>query len=138
MNAEHEADFGGAQAAIETQETSKRDVWRAVGRGLRCRCPNCGEPTLFTKYLKVADHCAACGEALHHHRADDMPPWLTLIVVCHVLGALILSSEQTWEVPIWVHWAIWPALGVVSSLALLPRMKGAVVGMQWAQRMHGF
>lgn len=27
---------------------------------------------------------------------------------------------------------------VISSLLLLPRIKGAFVGFQWARRMHGF
>ncbi|MDD2869828.1 DUF983 domain-containing protein [Neomegalonema sp.] len=140
MDAGQGIEFGATRAEKggAGQETPKRDVWLAVRRGLRCRCPNCGEATLFTKYLKVADHCAACGEELHHHRADDMPPWLTLVVVCHILGVLILSTEQTWETPSWVHFTVWPAVAVIISLALLPRMKGAVVGMQWALRMHGF
>ena len=141
MNAEQDADFKLAHHNADDvahRDEAKRDVWLAVKRGAMGKCPNCGAPTMFTKYLKVADHCTACGEELHHHRADDMPPWLTLIVVCHILGVAILSAEQTWDVPGWVHWTVWPAVAVVVSLALLPRMKGAVVGLQWALRMHGF
>lgn len=137
MNAEHGADFapsaGGAAADV-----GKREVWPAIRRGLRCRCPNCGERTLFTSYLKVADRCAACGEELHHHRADDMPPWLTLVIVCHVLGVGVLSAHQAWDIPTWVDVIVWPALAAALSLALLPSMKGAVVALQWALRMHGF
>ena len=33
---------------------------------------------------------------------------------------------------------LWIAVTVVASLLILPRMKGAVVGYQWATRMHGF
>mgnify|MGYP003352389930 CR=1 FL=1 len=83
--------------------------------------------------------CPACGEALHHHRADDAPPYFTILVVGHVIGALILLVDEIDpDLAMWKHMAIWPALVIVLSLALLPRIKGALVGLQWALRMHGF
>jgi len=115
-----------------------RPLLQSVLRGWARRCPNCGKAPLLEGYLKVRDHCGNCGEAFHHHRADDMPAWATILIVGHLLAGSILTAEQTWQPPIWVHFTLWPALGAAISLFLLPRLKGAVVGMQWANRMHGF
>jgi uncharacterized protein (DUF983 family) len=110
----------------------------AVGRGLLGACPRCGEGRLFGRFLKVRHQCDACGLALHHHRADDLPPYLVIFIVAHVVGYGILTAETRFETPLWVHLALWPALTVMLSLALLQPIKGAVVGLQYALRMHGF
>ena len=116
----------------------KRDLWGAVRRGMRCRCPACGEGRLFTSYLKVAPQCEACGEALHHHRSDDAPPYVTIMIVGHVVVPLLLWLELAYEPALWIHFALWLPLTLVMCLVLLPPVKGAVVGYQWALRMHGF
>lgn len=107
-------------------------------RGLKQTCPACGEGALYRAYLKVNDHCPSCGEELHHHRADDAPPYFTILIVAHIMGAGILWLEQTYAPPTWVHWAICGPLLLVLCLGLLPRIKGALIGLQWALRMHGF
>jgi uncharacterized protein (DUF983 family) len=111
----------------------------AIRRGLMGRCPACAEGRLFGRYLKVAESCDHCGMAFHHHRADDFPPYIVMFIVGHVVGYGIYASETgTMEVPIWAHLALWPALTLVLSLALLQPVKGAVVGLQYGLRMHGF
>jgi uncharacterized protein (DUF983 family) len=42
------------------------------------------------------------------------------------------------DLPFWIPAVAWSALALVWSLLMLPRIKGALVGMQWAHRMHGF
>src|SRR5947209_17029947 len=64
-----------------TLEEPSRPRWQSFKRGLSGRCPACGEGHIFRKYLKVADSCACCGEELHHHRADDAPPYFTILIV---------------------------------------------------------
>ena len=115
-----------------------RPLWPALVRGWRGRCPNCGGGPILESYLRVRDHCTACGEALHHHRADDFPAWATILIVGHVVGFGLFHVELSWRPPSWVHWAIWPALAAGLTIWLLPRIKGAVVAMQWAKRLHGF
>ena len=123
---------------IITDRAKPRDLWRSIGHGLRCRCPKCGEGKLFRGYLKVTDTCPACGEELHHHRADDLPPYLAIIIVGHLLVFLMLDLEMSFHVePVTYLWTILP-LAIVLPLAILPSIKGAVVGLQWANRMHGF
>ena len=93
---------------------------------------------MLVRYLKVRVACAECGQELHHQRADDAPPYFTILITGHLVvgGALIL--EQVYHPPAWLHFSIWLPLTLGLTLALLPRVKGALVGIQWALRMHGF
>jgi uncharacterized protein (DUF983 family) len=116
----------------------RRDVARALRNGLRQRCPACGAAALFARYLKVQDACPGCGQALHHHRADDAPPYFTILIVGHLIVGAILPVERAFMPPLWVHAALWLPLTLALTLALLPRVKGAIVGLQWALYMHGF
>ncbi|MDR9428915.1 MAG: DUF983 domain-containing protein [Salibaculum sp.] len=115
-----------------------RPMKRAMWRGLRRRCPNCGEGVMFKGYLKVADQCPACLETLSHHRADDGPAYLTILVVGHLMAPLIhVAFTQFRPNPLVLATAL--TIGCVAlSLYLLPRMKGLVVNIQWSRRMHGF
>ena len=127
--------------AVWTRETAtveKRDVWSAMRRGFRCRCPRCGEGKLFRAFLKVADHCSACGLDFSPHRADDLPAYLVIIVVGHIVVPAVLWIETNYAPAVWLQLAIYLPLTFIMSLLLLQPVKGAVVGFQWALRMHGF
>ena len=89
-------------------------------------------------YLTVRDRCPACGAALHHHRADDGPAWATILITGHLMAPLLLFVFTTWRPAPWVLALGFTLLFVALSLYLLPRLKGAFVGLQWAKRMHGF
>lgn len=116
-----------------------RSAWlQAVRRGFVGACPHCGRGRVFAGFLAVADTCDQCGLELHRHRADDLPPYLVIFLVGHVVGYGILVSEFRFDVPLWLHLAVWPALTLVLSLALLRPVKGAVVGLQFALGLHGF
>jgi uncharacterized protein (DUF983 family) len=116
-----------------------RSAWAAIKMGLRGRCPACGTGRLLYAYLKVNDRCASCDEEFFHHRADDFPPYVTIFVVGHILGAAMFAVDDYWpNLPMSYHFLIWPTLCVVLSLWLLPIFKGALVAYQWALRMHGF
>lgn len=122
----------------ETMPREARPFGRSLWRGFAMRCPACGKGRLFRAFLKVVDRCPHCGEELFHHQADDAPPYFTILIVGHVVVPLMLTVELEYLPPIWVHMTLWPTLTLFLSLMLLPRIKGAVVGWQWAQRMHGF
>jgi len=109
-----------------------------MSRGLLLHCPSCGEGSVFRKFLKVADNCSACGEEFHHHRADDAPPYFTIFIVGHIIVPMMLWVEMAYRPDLWIHATIWVPLTLALSLAILPVVKGAVVGLQWALRMHGF
>ena len=113
--------------------------WKqAMLRGGRGKCPSCGTGPLFTKFMKVAGTCGYCGEALHHQRADDAPPYFTIFIVGHILIPLVFIVERVWQPSYLVHAALWLPLTLGLTFALMPIVKGAVVGLQWALGMHGF
>ena len=110
----------------------------ALWRGLRGRCPQCGEGHMFRAFLKVADTCDRCGEELFHHRADDFPAYLVIVIVGHIVVPLVLHVETYYAPPYWVHAALWIPLTLGLSLVLLQPVKGAIVALQWQIGMHGF
>jgi len=122
----------------ETGAAEKRDVWTALKRGFRGRCPRCGEGKLFRAFLKVDDHCSVCKQDFTGHRADDLPAYLVIVIVGHIVVPLALMIETNYSPPVALQLAIYLPLTLIASLALLQPVKGAVVGMQWALRMHGF
>ena len=104
----------------------------ALTRGALCRCPRCGEGRLFGKFLKVVDVCDVC------QRADDMPAYIVMTIVGHIIIGLMLWVEVRYSPPFWVHAALWFPLTIVLSLGLLQPVKGTIVAMQWHFGMHGF
>jgi uncharacterized protein (DUF983 family) len=116
----------------------KRDIWTAVKRGFRCRCPRCGEGKLFRAFLKVGDHCSVCGLDFTPHRADDLPAYLVIIIVGHIVVPAALWVETNYAPAVWLQLTVYLSFTLVASLLLLQPVKGAVVGFQWALRMHGF
>ena len=122
----------------ETAATEKRDVWAAMKRGFRGRCPRCGEGKLFRAFLKVDDRCSVCELDFTPHRADDLPAYLVIVIVGHIVVPLALMIETNYSPPVALQLAIYLPVTFIASLALLQPVKGAVVGMQWALRMHGF
>jgi uncharacterized protein (DUF983 family) len=107
----------------------------AALRGMRRRCPCCGEGRAFIGYLSVADHCPSCGVDLGSYRADDAPAYFTIVIVGHVIVPAMLMLEQSAHPATWVHMALWLPLTLASTLALLPAVKGALLGVQWALRV---
>jgi len=118
--------------------TSERSLAQAMWNGTKCRCPRCGEGKMFSAYLKVKDSCDVCGEELHHHRADDLPPYLAIMIVGHLLVGVMLHMDMAYRIDPWTYIITMIPLAIVLPLLMLPSIKGAVVGLQWANRMHGF
>ena len=125
---------------IEThsENANDRQVWPAIVSGLKCRCPKCGEGNLFGKWLKVSPICSACGEELHHEKAQDLPPYLTLMIVGHVVVTAIMIVEAKVDLSLTTHLFIWIPIATLMTLAIMQPVKGGVVGLQWALRMFGF
>lgn len=116
----------------------KRSLAQSILRGSISRCPRCGIGGLFRAFLKVDNHCNHCNEALHHHRADDLPAYLVIVIMGHVVVAGFMAMESSSSLDMWQHLAIWVPITIIGSIALLTPVKGAVVGLQWALKMHGF
>ena len=118
--------------------TTDRPLYPALRRGWRRKCPRCGSGPLFDGYLKVNDSCPVCRQELSHHRADDGPAYLTILIVGHLMGPLLHFAFVTWRPDPLVLFTIFAVGCAAVSLYLLPRLKGMIVAFQWARRLHGF
>ena len=119
-------------------EEAERPLGRSIMRGMLNRCPRCGTGKLFRSFLKPVDHCSACGEDMSHQRADDLPPYLVILVLGHIVVGGYMMVDMAYPLPIWAHLAIWAPITVITALAAIQPIKGGVIGLQWALRMHGF
>jgi len=133
-----EVDAMVAPGADNTRSTEERDMRTSLWRGWRRRCPNCGSGPMLKGYLKVRDECPVCGEDLSHHRADDGPAYLAILIVGHIMAPLILFAFIKFRPDPLVLATMFSVGSVGLSLYLLPRLKGIIVAIQWAKRMHGF
>ncbi|MPT49141.1 MAG: DUF983 domain-containing protein [Sphingobium sp.] len=122
----------------EPQEQAVRPLRPALMLGLCGKCPACGEGRIFARFLKSADHCQNCGQKFTGHQADDLPAYIVILLVGHILVALMIEINHIFNVPL--HWQIiiWPLAATVIAVALIQPVKGAVIALQWARRMHGF
>ena len=127
-----------AYAAPNQGASEERPLGPALRRGWRGLCPNCGAGRVLHNYLKVSDTCPVCGEALYHQRADDGPAYLTILIVGHIVAPLIYVVFVEFRPAPLVLASIFTTLTVALALSLLPRLKGMLVAVQWAKRMHGF
>jgi uncharacterized protein (DUF983 family) len=122
----------------DSASAEKRNVWTAMKRGFRGRCPRCGEGKLFRAFLKVDNNCSACGLDFTPHRADDLPAYLVIVIVGHIVVPSVLWIETNYSPAVPLQLAIYLPFTLIASLLLLQPVKGVVVGVQWALRMHGF
>lgn len=132
MSTTHEHIYGAQP------DREKRPVWRAMARGFRGRCPSCGTGSLFSSFGKSVESCANCAQTISHHRADDFPAYLNIFVVGHLVVPAFVIVERLVDWSIWTHLAIWVPVTIIMAVALLQPIKGAVIGLQWANYMHGF
>jgi uncharacterized protein (DUF983 family) len=122
---------------ILDQTSSRPSLWRAVRRAVGGRCPNCGEGKLMRSYLKSVERCAVCDEAYGHIRSDDAAPWLTILVVGHIIVPLLLVVEQNTAWPTWLAMTVWPLAAFALAMLFLPRAKQLFVGLIWVTRAPG-
>lgn len=115
----------------------QRKTLRSLLRGFVKRCPRCGEGHLFKSYLGIVGHCPVCGERLGHIKADDGPAYFTILIVGHIVVPMALWSEQTWHPEVWLSLTIALPATIALTFALLPAIKGAVLGVMWSHRLTG-
>jgi uncharacterized protein (DUF983 family) len=107
----------------------------AIGRGVLGRCPACGKSHLFNGFLRVVPECTNCHAPLGLARADDAPPYFTILITGHIVIPLMLMLERSQQPPIWVMSAIFVPLALVLSVGLLRPVKGGTVGLMLTLNM---
>ena len=111
---------------------------QAALRGLKGKCPRCGEGGLFRKFLKPVDTCPACQQDWSIQQADDFPAYVAIIVTGHLLAPIMIASIVEWELSPTAALAIIMPLAVVMMVGMLQPAKGAIIATQWWHGLHGF
>jgi uncharacterized protein (DUF983 family) len=118
-------------AATGAGQAERPSTLTMIGRGLRNRCPVCGQGRVFKGFLTLVPECEVCHAPLGTLRADDAPPYIVIFLAGHLLLPPIFWIERAYEPPMWLHMAVWlPLFAVICTLLLRP-VKGGVVGWMW-------
>ena len=80
------------------------------------------------------ESCAVCSEPWAEIRADDGPPWLTILIVGHLVVPVALAIVSDGRLGTGPTLAITVGLALLLCLLVLPRAKGVFIGAIWALR----
>lgn len=128
-----------------TDQNSLRDdvslptsAWDAMSRGLRGRCPRCGDTKFFPRFLKPLATCPRCGQDWTHQQADDFPAYISILLTGHIMAPVMIALIRDTVLSLAALAAIIVSLMLALMIGLLQPAKGAVIAMQWWLGMHGF
>ena len=78
---------------------------------------------------RVVPECEHCHAPLGLARADDAPPYFTILIVGHIVIPAMLIMQRMSDPSTWLLSAIFLPLTVILALGLLRPIKGAIVGL---------
>lgn len=117
---------------IETHKSDTTSWGSSLWRGFRRQCPHCGQGKLFTSFLKLANQCDSCGlEVGQMYNADDGPAFFTMSLVLFILAPILLWIDVTYNPSVSVLFLIFLPLVILTTVLLLPLVKGAFVAASW-------
>ena len=94
------------------------------------RCPVCGKGKLFKSYLKVAKSCANCGEDFSRANPGDGPVVVVIMIAGLVACSGLFVSFMSWNWSPELLLMVWPGVGVLVGLILMPVLKGMMIASQ--------
>jgi uncharacterized protein (DUF983 family) len=103
----------------------------SIRRGLRGRCPNCGEGRLFAGFLDLAPRCERCGLDYAFADSADGPAVVVILIAGFIVVFAALIVEFTYAPPYWVHVVLWLPLIAMTTLLPLRPMKGLMIALQY-------
>lgn len=110
----------------------------AALRGARGICPRCGEARLFARWLRPVPRCASCTQDWTLHRADDLPPYVSIFITGHLMAPLLIWLVLDRHFTALGAAAVLVPFCVVVMLGVLQPAKGAVIALQWWLGMGDF
>ena len=111
--------------------TERKGPVLPIGRGLRCRCPRCGDGRLFKGFLAMRPRCEACGLDYDFADAGDGPAVFVILIAGFVVVFSALITEVLYQPPFWLHALLWGPLILLVTLLPLRPMKGLMIALQF-------
>jgi uncharacterized protein (DUF983 family) len=128
------AESAASPSARDWSRVPPASLWTVLKRGFARRCPRCGGGALFKGYLTVNEACPSCDLVMEPYRSDDVPAYFSILLVGHIVVPGLLTLEKAAHPAEWVQLAIWLPVTLFGTLALLPFIKGAVIGAIWRSK----
>ncbi len=110
---------------------SDAPIWPSVMRGLRGRCPQCGEGRLFAGFLSLRPKCESCGLDYRFADSGDGPAIFVILGAGFIVVFAALIVEVLYRPPFWLHAALWLPLVLLTTLAPLRVIKGLLIALQY-------
>jgi uncharacterized protein (DUF983 family) len=102
-----------------------------IARGLRGRCPRCGEGRMFSGFLNLRPVCEKCGLDFSFADAGDGPAIFVILGAGFVVVFAALITEIVYKPPYWLHAVIWLPLVLIVTLLPLRMIKGLLIALQY-------
>jgi uncharacterized protein (DUF983 family) len=102
-----------------------------ISRGLRGRCPRCGEGRLFQGFLNLRPACEKCGLDYSFADAGDGPAVFVILIGGAIVVFAALMTEVVYQPPYWLHAALWLPLILLVTLLPLRLIKGLLIALQY-------
>jgi len=106
-------------------------IERAILRGLRGRCPRCGEGTVYRGFINLKPACEKCGLDFGFADAGDGPAVFAILIGGFIVVFAALMVEFRYSPPYWVHAALWLPLILLVTLGPLRPIKGVLIALQY-------
>jgi len=106
-------------------------IGRAIVRGLRGRCPRCGEGGLFKGFLGLRPSCARCGLDYGFADAGDGPAVFVILIGGFIVVFAAMIVEVLYAPPYWLHAALWLPLILLVTLGPMRPLKGLLIALQF-------
>src|SRR5882757_8850523 len=103
----------------------------ALLKGLRCRCPRCGEGRLFEGFLTLQPRCERCGLDYSFADSADGPAFFVMSISGFIVVFAALAVEVLYQPPFWLHAVLWLPLILVTTLLPLRPAKGLMIAVQY-------
>jgi uncharacterized protein (DUF983 family) len=103
----------------------------SISRGLRGRCPRCGQGRLFSGFLTTRPRCESCSLDYGFADAGDGPAIFVILLAGFVVVFAALITEVIFRPPYWVHAVLWLPLILIVTLWPLRAIKGLLIDLQY-------
>ena len=109
---------------------AKVPILTGVLRGLRCRCPQCGQGRLYRSFFKEHEACSVCGTKFDWYSGEVLG--FLYISTAAVTGFFVIAMLVWNPANVWVGRAVIVSAALVAYVVTTPARKGAALGVKMA------